>query len=143
MTDSRYDSKFVITVDRADQGKATIILWKHLKNGGWKELATAKHGGWDDAIPWPIGTYDGNARTDRFGFDAWHLNTGFTDRVGIDLHVKLGSAPKSVPISYSSFGCIVAEGAFIKKVDKKIGNKDVDFQIRGIQSDLRIDLDVR
>jgi hypothetical protein len=134
---ARIDAKYKIFVDRKDQGFADISLMKRTTKG-WQEikLGYSEFGGWDDAIPWNKGLYDGDVRTDRFNVPAWTLPNAFADRFGIDFHAKLGASPTKLPISFASFGCIVAHGQFLKNVKKIVGANDLDFHVTGFNPKL-------
>lgn len=135
------DSKFAITVDRFDQGNASISLWQ-LVNNAWIVKKTAAHGGWDDAIPWSTGTYDGDFGGWRTATNSyfWKINESFADREGLQLHAKLGISPASLPYSYGSYGCIVADGAFLNDVRRITVGGDVDFEVRGFNPTLGLSL---
>jgi probable HAF family extracellular repeat protein len=131
---------YAITVDRLDQGDATIVLWKWTGTA-WQLVEEATNGGWDDAIPWGTGVYNGTLKAGgRFGFPDWIINTPFTNRSGIQLHAKLALSPDTLPMSYGSFGCIVADGTFLNDVAKVVGSSPIEFDVRGFNANVGLTL---
>jgi hypothetical protein len=102
-----------LIVNRNDQGLATMSYYE---NGVLQFSAT--RAGWDDAIPWSSGTYYAEEST-RFSNPMWEFTSKVPGREAIQLHVAQ-SAASGNPISYSSFGCLVADSTFLNRISDAI-----------------------
>lgn len=123
---------YKIVVTRFDHGHATM---RFMFNGEPQaEVPDATRAGWDDATPWQAGLYaadrayswrDDDSVYDpvgRFRTPMWWLNDnaaqGMAGRTAIELHV--GQTNTTNPVSYGSFGCLVADARFLHDVDRFI-----------------------
>lgn len=125
------DANWCITADRYDQGRATLVLWEKLSNGTWMNRAQTQ-GAWDDAIPWSTGTYDGAWRPTPKHPVAWDINIENSSREAIRLHAGTSSL--------NSYGCLVADTAFLNTVKTLVKTADLDFQVRGFNPTIGLTL---
>ena len=134
-----------LVVTRQDDGNATM---KFYHNGVEQTAIKATAAGWDDAIPWELGTYYAEGDHTRFGLPMWAFNKNPLNREAVQLHAR--QSPKvdpdhpgqNRPISWSSEGCLVADGAFLNAMNNFINLNGYDDLQIDVVNDFAVNLTV-
>jgi hypothetical protein len=133
--------KYTLSVERLDDGLANVKLFVTDEKGTRLAIKPAVRGGWDDAIPWSSGTYNTKVKDGGFsGLPAWDIIEKFEDREGLLFHTAFKDTAK-VPGTYASYGCLLAEGAFIVKVKNLVKDGPMKVQVGGVNPTIGLNLE--